>query len=514
MNIELVWEVIASYGAATARFVAAGMDGAEIVASHGYLPAQFFDPDVNRRTDTFGGSFSNRARFVREVIRAVRGAAGAGVVGMRISLANPKDEGGQEEDLLQLLSMLDADGELDYVSLVAGTSADAGGAMEIVPAMTFPVGYLAPQAGRLRDASRLPMLLTGRISEPQEAERILAAGHVDLCGMTRALICDPELPNKVALGRIDDIRACIGCNQACIGHEEQGYPVSCIQFPETGRERTYRTLPKSQRRRNVIVVGAGPAGMKAAAVAAQRGHAVTVLESARRVGGQAILAERLPGRAEFGGLITNLEHEMHTAGVRLELGVTATRALLTERRPDAVIIAAGADPTADPQLPGGSTMPTLRAEEILTRDTPLQGRVVIADARCDWVALGVSEVLARRGHDVSLAVNGAVPGEAIQSYMRDQAIGVLSQLKVAIHPHLHLFGADDDTVYFRHLTLGQPFLLEQVGALVLAYPPCSRTDLAVALRDAPFELAEIGDCLSPRTAEEAVLEGLTAGAAV
>src|SRR5262249_11524295 len=102
----------------------------------------------------------------------------------------------------------------------------------------------------------------------------------------------------------------------------------------------------------------------------------------------------------------------------------------------------------------------------------------------------------------------------IQSYMRDQSIGLLSQLKVAIHPHLRLFGADDDTVYFRHLTLGQPFVIERVGGLVLAYPPSSRNDLALALRDAPFEIVEIGDCLSLRTGEEAVLEGLTAGAAV
>jgi 2,4-dienoyl-CoA reductase-like NADH-dependent reductase (Old Yellow Enzyme family) len=512
MSAELVRDVIESYGTAARRFVAAGMDGAEIVASHGYLPAQFFDASVNHRNDAFGGSLTNRARFIREVIRSVRRGVGDGVAGMRISLPTTGHEGIHEDDLHQLLAMIEADGGLDYLSLVGGTSANAGGAMEIVPALTFPAGYLAPQAGRLRTATRLPLMLTGRINEPQQAEKILAAGQADLCGMTRALICDPDMPQKVKLGRGDDVRACIACNQACIGHEEQGYPVSCIQYPETGRERAYRTLRPARAARAVTVVGAGPAGMKAAVVAAQRRHNVTVLESAHRVGGQAILAEQLPGRAEFGGLITNLEREMQLAGVQVQLGVTATRELLLDQHPDLVILATGADPAAAHELPGGSAMPTLSAVEALTSSTLDGDRVVIADVRCDWVGVGVAELLARRGHQVSLAITGALPAEAVQSYVRDHALGVLSKLKVSLRPHLHLYGADDDTVYFQQLITGQPVMIEQVGALVLAYPPVSRTELSASLRDAPFEVVEIGDCLSPRTAEEAVLEGLKAAA--
>lgn len=514
MSTALAWEVIEAYGSAARRFVAAGMDGAEIVASHGYLPAQFLDPSINHRDDEFGGSQEKRARFIREVVRSVRRGVADAVVGMRISFPASTDEGIHEDDLSSALRLLEADGELDYVSLAAGSSADAGGAMQIVPAMSFPVGYLGPLAGRIRNATTLPLLLTGRINEPQEAERILSQGQADLCGMTRALICDPELAVKTARNHLDDIRACIACNQACIGHEEQGYAVSCIQYPETGRERRFRRLPIASRRRSVVVVGAGPAGMKAAAVAAQRGHEVAVLERARRVGGQVVFAEQLPGRAEFGGLATNLEHEMLRAGAELKLDVTATPELLAAMGPDVVIVAAGADPIIAPQLPGGSSMPTFSAAEVLTMPPLPEGLIVIADARGDWVAPGVAESLARTGRAVTLAVNGVTPAETVQNYIRDYALGVLAQLRVDVRQHLQLFGADDNSVYFRRMTTNEPLVIENVSALILSFPAVSRVGLAEELQGLPFEVIEIGDCVSPRTAEEAVLEGLACGAAL
>src|SRR5262249_23681347 len=149
-----------------------------------------------------------RARLIREVVASVRRGVGDAVVGMRISLPVSTDEGIHEDDFSAALGLLGADGELDYVSVVAGTAADAGGAMQIVPAMSFPVAYRGPRAGRVRNAPALPLLLTGRINEPQEAERILTLGQADLCGMTRALICDPEVAAKTARGELDDIRAC------------------------------------------------------------------------------------------------------------------------------------------------------------------------------------------------------------------------------------------------------------------------------------------------------------------
>jgi pyruvate/2-oxoglutarate dehydrogenase complex dihydrolipoamide dehydrogenase (E3) component len=182
--------------------------------------------------------------------------------------------------------------------------------------------------------------------------------------------------------------------------------------------------------------------------------------------------------------------------------------------PDVVIVATGADPVVMPQLPGGSSMPTFSAADVLSDAKLPEGLIVIADARGDWVAPGVAEALARAGRAVTLAVNGVTPAEAVQNYIRDHALGVLAQLRVDVRQHLQLFGADDDSVYFRRMTTNQSVVIEDVAALVLSFPAVSCVGLADELRDQAFEVIEIGDCVSPRTAEEAVLEGLTCGAAL
>ena len=174
----------------------------------------------------------------------------------------------------------------------------------------------------------MPVLVAGRINQPQEAEQILAAGQADACVMTRALICDPEMPGQAQAGQTDDIRACIGCNQACIGHFHLGYPdLRASSIPETGRERLYAhraagPTGSAATVMPVLVIGGGPAGLKAAAVAAERGHASPSTRPAGRLGGQVLLAERLPGREEFGGAVTNLSREARRAGVEVRLRAT------------------------------------------------------------------------------------------------------------------------------------------------------------------------------------------------
>jgi len=194
--------------------------------------------------------------------------------------------------------------------------AGLGGSIHVVPPMDIAHAYVAPQAGTLRAAVGLPVFVAGRINQPQIAEQVLASGQADMCGMTRAMISDPEMANKAKAGKLDDIRACIACNQACIGHYHAGYAISCIQNPASGRELTLGQPMPASRKRRVVVVGGGPAGMKAAATAAERGHEVILCEKENRLGGQALLAQMLPGRAEFGGLVTNLERELARAGVR------------------------------------------------------------------------------------------------------------------------------------------------------------------------------------------------------
>src|SRR4030095_6625795 len=157
----------------------------------------------------------------------------------------------------------------------------------------------------------------GRINQPQDAEKVIATGQADMVGMTRAMICDPEMAGKAEAGKLDDIRACIGCNQACIGHFHLGYPISCIQHPETGREQIYGKRKPIAKKKRILIARGGAGGMKAAAVAAERGHDVTLHEASERLGGQALLAQLLPTRAEFGGIVTNLTREMQLAGAKV-----------------------------------------------------------------------------------------------------------------------------------------------------------------------------------------------------
>ncbi|WP_119460130.1 FAD-dependent oxidoreductase [Rhodospirillaceae bacterium SYSU D60014] len=515
MSKRIVREVIAGYGDAARRMKEGGLDGVEIVASHGYLPAQFLNPRVNLREDEYGGSDENRLRFLREIVADIRAKVGPDfVVGMRISGDEKDHDGLTAEEVLTACRTLDGDaGGLDYYNVIAGSSASLAGAVHIVPPMVIENAYVAPFAAAVKTVVSKPVFVAGRINQPQEAEKVLASNQADLCGMTRAMICDPAMPGKAEAGRLDDIRACIGCNQACIGHFHLGYPISCIQYPESGRELTYGTPKPAAIRRRILVAGGGPGGMKAAAVAARRGHEVTLYEAAGQLGGQALLAQLLPGRMEFGGIITNLAHEMELAGVTVVKNTPVDAGLVAREAPDAVVVATGARPRR-PAIEGGDDQHVVDAWQVLKGEANVGSSVVIADWRCDWVGLGIAEKLARDGCHVRLCINGYMPGQTIQQYVRDGWVGTLHKLGVEIIPYVRLFGADSETVYLQHMTSGEPVILDGIDTLVLAQGQERVAGLEEELSDYDGEVRLVGDCLSPRTAEEAVLEGLKVGSAL
>ncbi len=508
-----VLDVIQGYAEAATRLMRAGMDGVEIVASHGYLPAQFLNPRTNVRLDEYGGDEANRRRFLAEVLTSVRERLGSGVLGLRISLDDHDPGGLSADEARAAIVALDRARLFDYVSVTTGTSATLAGSDHIAPTMHLANGYVAPLASSVKEVVSVPVIVAGRINQPQEAERIIARGEADACVMTRALICDPNVANLARDGRADEIRACVACNQACIGHFHAGFAISCIQHPETGRELTLGRRVSAALARRVLVIGGGPAGLKAAAVAAERGHRVALHEAAAQVGGLVLLAQRLPGRDEFGGVATNLEREARRAGVEIVTHSAADPALVASLAPDLVVVATGSRPYRPPLEIMGSPH-LLDVDGVLLGGPVPRGHVVVVDWRGDWTGVGVARLLAERGNRVTLATPGYGAGESLQQYVRDEQLAALARSRVTVLALVRPYGVDDDSVYLQHVLTEELVVLEGVAAVVLATGRCANDDLVDGLGGPGDALTVIGDCAAPRTVEEAVLDGLRVGSSL
>jgi hypothetical protein len=475
----------------------------------GFLIAQFLNPVTNRRADEFGGSLENRMRFLREILAGCRGRIGAGkTLGVRITLDEKTETGQTAEEMIEICRVLEADGHVDYFSVISGSSSSPQGWIHVFPPMSVAHGFVADNAASLKPAVDKPVLVAGRINQPQLAAEVIDSGKADMVGMARALITDPEFVDKVMRGRSEDIRACVGCNQACVGHRLAHFPVSCIQNPVSGRERSLGEVQPAAEARDILVIGEGPAGMKAAVVAAQPGLRVQLHERSSKPGGQVNLAEALPGRAEFGGVTTNLRHELECSGVQLLLNSELDAKAIAGIRPDHVILATGAV----------TRLPEVEVEgvEMVDAWTLIRGEsrpgknVVIADWSCDWSGLGVAEKLAREGHYVRLMSGGSVAGESIQSIVRDHWIGILHGLGVEMTAYARFYGALDGSAYFQHMTGGEAMVCEQVDTIVCCYAARANrdSDWIEAIDD--LQVARVGDALAPRTVEEAVLDGFNA----
>ena len=503
-----VREIVGKYGDAALRMKRAGLDGIEVAASHGYLVAQFLSPQINRREDEYGGSFENRMRFLNEIIDNVREKVGADiVVGIRISGDELTSDGLEADEVLAICESLSKGGAVDYFNITSGSSRQRAAAIHIVPPMSTDMALTVPFAAAIKERVSQPVMAVGRINHAPAAEQILATGQADLCGMTRALITDPEMPNKLRAGKIDSVRVCIACNQSCIDRMHRGFGVSCIQHPESGRELVYGVPKMAGQPKRVLVAGGGPGGMKAAAVAASRGHHVTLYEKSNRLGGQALLAQLLPRRSEFGGIVGNLEQDMTDAGVEVVLGQALDRAFIENQGPDVVLVATGAN-AHRPDIEGYDGANVFDPWQVLKGEANIGSKVVIADWRCDWIGLGLAEKLALDGCQVRLGSAGHVAGESIPQYMRDLWLGEMHRLGVELLPLVRLFGIDEDIVYFQHIASGEPVILEDVDTVVVAYGHESDTQLERELQAWDGEMHLVGDCAAPRTAEEAVLEGL------
>ena len=512
LNQRMINEISEGYVQAARYLHEAGIDGAEFVASHGYLPAQFMSTQVNLREDQYGGSLENRLRFSVDILKAIRAATSDDfVIGMRIS-ADELDGGGLDAD--EVLAICQAlEPHLDYVNLTLGTSASLGGAVHIAPPMAFKAGYIAEQTKVFKDTLNIPVLIAGRINQPQDADLIIKNGQADMCGMTRALICDPKMPNKAQNNQLDDIRACIACNQACIGHFHKGQPISCIQHPQTGREQQYGDLQAAAAPKKVMVIGGGPAGMNAALIAAQRGHRVSLYESGKQLGGQALLAQNLSRRAEFGGLITNLLQAMSKQDINIHLNTRVDMAKVQAEAADVVVLATGATPYAQP-IEADDSILKLNAWQYLQGTAPQGKSVLLTDWRCDWVAPGIAELLVKQGFDVSIAINGLCLGETLPLSVRDELTATAQRLGIKLLPNARLYGYDNGTVYLQHNTSAEAVELEGINTIIACDGQMALDELGDAIEDLGMVLHRIGDCNTPRTAEEAMYEGMKVAAMI
>ena len=483
---------------------AAAYDGVEVMGSEGYLLNQFLCPRTNRRDDQWGGPLENRMRLALEIVRGIRRIVGQRfILCYRLSLLDLVEGGNTWDEVRRIALALE---EAGITLLNTGIGWHESRVPTIVTSV--PRAAFAEVSARLRHELKVPVIASNRINTPEVAESLLATDKADLVSMARPLLADPQFVAKAGAGRAEEINTCIACNQACIGHFHRGYPISCIQHPETGRELTYATPNPPSRRKRVLVAGGGPAGMKAAAVAAQRGHEVVLCEAGAQLGGQVNLAQLLPRRAEFGGASTNLQREMQLAGVEVRRNTPVDRALVERERPDLVIVATGAEPYWPPFERGGE-LQVVDAWQVLRGEVRVGRSVLVTDWRGDWIGPGIAEKLVREGHQVRLAVNGTHCGESLPLYVRDQLAGELHRLGIPVTPYARLYGCDDTTVYMQHSASGEAMLFEEVDTLVL----CQGHQPVDRLADSLHGLAEvlrIGDCLAPRTAEEAIYEGLKA----
>jgi 2,4-dienoyl-CoA reductase-like NADH-dependent reductase (Old Yellow Enzyme family) len=382
LSVAGIAELVAAFGDAARRCRDAGFDFVEVHGAHGYLINQFLSPNANHRQDRYGGSFGNRIRFFLELVADIKAKAGADFpVGLRINGDDYIDGGWTLDDALRLAPILEKNGA-DYLHVSAGVY---GSTQLTIPSMYVAPGCFVHLAEVVKQVVNIPVVGVGRIKSPELADRLLKEGRMDVVAMGRALIADPMLPKKARAGKLNAIRPCIGCCLGCIHAVLALEPGSCVVNPDVGREYLMADDEKASVSKMVLVVGAGPAGMAAARMAAMRGHRVTVVEEQGRVGGLLRLAAVPPGRGEIMEMIEFLTHEIERLGVVLQLNTALDDTLLDALHPDAVILASGSLPDM-PIIKGLFTtgMDLCTVIEVLEGKITGDRVIILGGGRRDW----------------------------------------------------------------------------------------------------------------------------------
>ncbi|MGE3687389.1 MAG: mycofactocin system FadH/OYE family oxidoreductase 2 [Acidimicrobiia bacterium] len=510
-------EIVAGYATVAEHCAEGNFDGIELQCSHSSIVRGFLSPATNKRTDEYGGSLENRSRLLVEIVAAVRRVIGNRLaLGVRICGDELIEGGTTIDEAVRIAGIVERTGQVDYINTSIGVA--TASLFMIEASMHVPPGYALFIPSAIRKAVDLPVVGVGRFKDPLQAERALAEGHCDLVGIVRAQIADADFAAKARAGATEEIRLCLSCNQECVGRMGLNRWLGCIENPRTGREAEHPPTrppraPVASGDTTVMVVGAGPAGLQAAIAAARNGHRVTVYEREAEAGGQVRLAASVPNRAEFGDMIRNQLAEARRLGVELRFGVGVWPGLVEEVRPDHVIVATGAEAARPWWAPAEATN-VRDIREVLSGTVEPFGDVVVIDEIGFHHATSVAELLADRGCNVEIITNGMVVGQDLgitldmeNWWIRASAKGIVQSTDLVP------MGVEGRVLNLLHHPTGTN-QTRTPDWIVLAVPASPVEWLYHDLKSAGFTVSRVGDCVAPRRAHAAVVEGERAGAAI
>jgi 2,4-dienoyl-CoA reductase (NADPH2) len=526
MTREDIEEVQSAYVRAAVRAREAGFDYIEILSCTGYLISQFLSPVTNQRTDEYGGSQENRMRFGLEVIARVKKAVGDTVpLGIRVS-GNEFMPGG-------LVNQEEAAFALKAENLGIHAVNVTGGWHETnVPQLTsdVPAGVFLYLARGIKEKVSVPVFASNRLGNPEVAEQALRSGACDLICWGRPLLADPELPNKVKEGRLDEIISCISCNQGCFDPIFSGESVGCILNPRTGREYQIQ-IQKTDKPRKIMVAGGGPSGMEFALTAAQRGHQVTLYEQSNRLGGQVNLAAAAPGKKEFLKIIASMAGRMNRFGVEVKTGTPMTADLVKKEKPDLVAVASGAR-AALPDVPGVTKPQIVNAWDVLDDKVAHIGRQVVVvggnATGCETAhfiaGMGIPdektfsflmyhnaekpelalELLHRPGRKITIIEMLSKAAANVSRSSRWSLMKTLKLMGVEIRTRTRLLEITDQGVRVA-TDQGEDFIPADTVVMAAGVVPVN--DLPKALEGSGVEMVVLGDAKRPAKISDAVKQG-------